>query len=189
MKRKRFWILKTVLEPGNCSISEASLVSRCSVMIQEIFLGLLLSWVGFCCLQLKVLSPTKTLFGVGARTRGFLSSADMDLGVLLESPQGSQSSSRVGACTCAFLPSCSSSVTLPFAWIKGSVAFPRGFPHQSAASQIPVLITGISISSAKPGLRCLQAMLGSLLSFIRNLTSNQSSGETTKPASFLPLQH
>ena len=52
----------------------------------------------------------------------------MDLGVLLESPQGSQSSSRVGACTCAFLPSCSNSVTLPFAWIKGSVAFPRGFP-------------------------------------------------------------
>ena len=59
---------------------------------------------------------------------GFLYSADMDLGVLLESPQGSQSSSRVGACTCAFLLSCSSSVTLPFAWIKGSVAFPRGFP-------------------------------------------------------------
>ena len=38
----------------------------------------------------------------------------MDLGVLLESPQGSQSSSPVGACTCAFLPSCSSSVRLPF---------------------------------------------------------------------------
>ena len=51
----------------------------------------------------------------------------MDLGVLLESPQGSQSSSRVGACTFAFLPSCSSSVELTFAWIKGSVAFPRGF--------------------------------------------------------------
>ena len=51
----------------------------------------------------------------------------MDLGVLLESPQGSQSSSRVLACKCAFLPSFSSSVTLPFAWIKGSVAFPRGF--------------------------------------------------------------
>ena len=68
-----------------------------------------------------------TLFGVGARTRGFLSSADMDLGVLLESPQGSQSSSRVVACTCAFLPSCSSSVTLPFALIMGSVALPRGF--------------------------------------------------------------
>ena len=52
----------------------------------------------------------------------------MELGVLLESPQRSQSSSLVGACTCAFLPSCSSSVALPFPWIKGSVAFPRGFP-------------------------------------------------------------
>ena len=46
-----------------------------------------------------------------------------------ESPQGSQSSSRVGACTCAFLSSCSSSVMLPFAWIKGSGSFPRGFPR------------------------------------------------------------
>ena len=70
----------------------------------------------------------KILCGVVARTRGFLSSADMDLGVILESPQGSQSSSRVGACTCVFLPSCSSSVTLPFPWIKGSVAFARAFP-------------------------------------------------------------
>ena len=70
----------------------------------------------------------KTLCGVGAGTLGFFSSADMDLGVLLESPQGSQSSSRVGACTCAFLPSCSSSVALPFPWIKEYVAFPRGFP-------------------------------------------------------------
>ena len=52
----------------------------------------------------------------------------MDLWVLLESPQGRQSSSRVGACTCDFLPSCSRSVTLPYAWIKGSVPFPRGFP-------------------------------------------------------------
>ena len=63
----------------------------------------------------------------------------MDLGVLLESPQGSQSSSRVGACTCTFLPSCSSSVTLPFAWIKGSElsleAFPRGFP--TGRSHVP----------------------------------------------------
>ena len=52
----------------------------------------------------------------------------MDLGVLLESPHGSQSSSRVGACTCTFLPSCSSSVMLPFTWIKGPLALPRGFP-------------------------------------------------------------
>ena len=66
----------------------------------------------------------KTLCGVSAGTRGFLSSADMDPGVFLESPQGSQSSSRVGACTYAFLLISSSSVPLPFAWIKGSVAFP-----------------------------------------------------------------
>ena len=41
---------------------------------------------------------------------------------------GESASSRVGACTCAFLPSCSSSVMLPFACIKGSVALPQGFP-------------------------------------------------------------
>ena len=61
----------------------------------------------------------------------------MDLRVLLESPQGSQTSSRVGACTCAFLPSCSSSVMLPFAWIKGSVAFPRGFPWRLSHEAFP----------------------------------------------------
>ena len=66
----------------------------------------------------------KTLCGVIARTLGFLSSADMNLRVFLESPQGSQSSSLVGACACSFLPRFSSSVTLPFAWNKGSVAFP-----------------------------------------------------------------
>ena len=79
----------------------------------------------------------KTLCGVSSETRGFLSSADMDLGVLLESPQWSQSSSRVGACTCAFLPSCRSSVSLPFAWIQGSVAFPRGFPTRLSHSAVP----------------------------------------------------
>ena len=61
----------------------------------------------------------------------------MDLGVILESPQGSQSSSRVGACTCDFLPSCSSSVTLPLALIKGSVAFPRGFPTRLSHRAVP----------------------------------------------------
>ena len=64
---------------------------------------------------------------------------------LLESPQGSQSSTRVGACTCDFLPSCSSSVELPFAWIKGSVTFPRGFPtslsHEAFQRGFP---TGLS---------------------------------------------
>ena len=41
----------------------------------------------------------KILCGVGARTGAFLSSTDMDLGVLLESPQVRQSSSAVAACT------------------------------------------------------------------------------------------
>ena len=49
-------------------------------------------------------------------------------GNFMESPQGSQSSSPVGSCMCAFLPSCSSSVMRPFTWIKGSVAIPQGFP-------------------------------------------------------------
>ena len=79
----------------------------------------------------------KTLCGVGAGTGGFLSSADMDPGVLLESPQGSPSSFRVGPCTCAFLPSCSSTVTLPFARIKGSVAFPRGLPTRVSQEALP----------------------------------------------------
>ena len=59
------------------------------------------------------------------------------LGVLLDSPQGSQSSSRLGAWTCAFLPSCSSSVALPFTWIKGSVSFPRGFPTRLSHEAFP----------------------------------------------------
>ena len=57
-----------------------------------------------------------------------------------------------GACTCTFLSSCSSSVTLPLAWIKGSVAFPRGFPtrlSQKAFPQsCPTCHRGVSRSSA-----------------------------------------
>ena len=105
---------------------------------------------------LGILLPTipgpKLLCGVGAVKTAFLSSADMDLGVLLESAQGSQSSSRVGSCTCVFLPSCSSCVTLPFAWIKGSVAFPRGFPrrlsHEAFPQGCPTCHRGVSRSSA-----------------------------------------
>ena len=83
----------------------------------------------------------KTLCGVGGGTGGFLSSADMDLGVLLESPQGSQSSSRVGACTSAFFASCSSSVTFPSRgsrdlWLSLE-AFPRGFPTRLSHRAVP----------------------------------------------------
>ena len=51
--------------------------------------------------------------------------------------QGSQSSSRIEACTCDFLSGCSSSVTLPFSWIKGSVAFPRGLPRRLSHRAVP----------------------------------------------------
>ena len=88
-------------------------------------------------IPLPTMPGPKILCGVGSGNRSFLSSADMDIGVLLKSPQGNQSSSLVGACTCAFLPSCSSSVTLPFAWIKGSVAFPRGFPTRLSHEAFP----------------------------------------------------
>ena len=81
----------------------------------------------------------KILCGVGDGTRGFLSSADMDLGVLLESPQGSQSSSRVGACTCAFLPNVAAVLRFPSRGLRdlwlSLQAFPRGFP--TGLSHVP----------------------------------------------------
>ena len=50
------------------------------------------------------------------------------------------------------LPSCSSSVTLPFAWIKGCVAFPRGFPtrlsHETFPQGCPTCHRDVSRSSA-----------------------------------------
>ena len=51
--------------------------------------------------------------------------------------QESQSSSQIGACTCDFLSSCSSSVTLPFAWIHRSLAFPRGLPRRLSHRAVP----------------------------------------------------
>ena len=100
---------------------------------------------------LSMLRP-KTLCGVGAETCGFLSSDDMDLGVLLESSQGRQSSSRMGPCKCAFLSSCSSSVTLPLAWIKGSVSIARGFStrlsHEAYPQGCPTCHRGVRPSSA-----------------------------------------
>ena len=94
----------------------------------------------------------KSLCGVRSGTCGFLSSADMDLGVLLESPQGIQSSSRIRACTCAFLQSGSSRVTQSAAWIKGSMVFPRVFPtrlsHEAFPRGCPTCTRGGSGSSA-----------------------------------------
>ena len=61
----------------------------------------------------------------------------MDIVVLLESPQGSKSSSRKVASTCTILQCGSCSVTLPVAWIKGFVSFPRGFPTKLSHEAFP----------------------------------------------------
>ena len=74
----------------------------------------------------------------------------MDLGVLLESPQGSQSSSRMRACTWAFLQSGSSSVTQSAAWIKGTMAFLLGFP--TGMSHVPPWwesLLGVKVEAAQ----------------------------------------
>ena len=94
----------------------------------------------------------------------------MDLGVLLESPQGSQTSTRVSSGTCAFLPSSSSSDTLPFAWIKGSVALPRGFPTSLSHEAFPrAFPTGLSHvppwCESILGLK-VEAVLGKLVSLL-----------------------
>ena len=83
----------------------------------------------------------KILCGVGAGTLGFLSSADMDLGVLLETPQGSQISSRVGAYTCAFLRAVAAFSRFPSSgsrhlWISLE-SFPRGFPTRLSHRAVP----------------------------------------------------
>ena len=57
-----------------------------------------------------------------------------------------------GGLPCAFLSSCSSSVALLFAGIKGSVAFPRGFPtrlsNEAFPQGCPTCHSGVSRSSA-----------------------------------------
>ena len=57
-----------------------------------------------------------------------------------------------GGMQCAFLPSSSSSVTLPFTWINVSGAFPRGFPtklsHEAFPQGCPTCHRGVSRSSA-----------------------------------------
>jgi len=53
---------------------------------------------------------------VDAGTLGFLSSSDMDLGVLIESQQGSQASSRVETWNSASLSRFLRDVRLPVEW-------------------------------------------------------------------------
>ena len=92
-------------------------------------------------IPLPSMPEPKILCGVGAGTSGFLSSADMDLGVLLESPQGSQSSSRGGdarvlSSRAVAAVSCFSSRGSRDLWLSLE-SFPRGFPTSFSHRAVP----------------------------------------------------
>ena len=74
------------------------------------------------------------------------------LGYFWSLPRGVSPRLELGAFTCAFIPNCSSSVALPFPWIKGSVAFHSGFPrrlsHEAFPQGCPTCHHAVSRSSA-----------------------------------------
>ena len=88
---------------------------------------------------LSMLRP-KSLCG-GPGTLGFLSCADMDLRVCLESPQGSQSSSRMAACTSAFLKTVPAVSRFPSPGLRDLYlsleAFPRGVLTRLSNRAVP----------------------------------------------------
>ena len=59
------------------------------------------------------------------------------LGFFCSLPSGVSPRLEWGHAHALFSSSCSSSVTLPFAWIKGSVGFPRGFPKRLSHRAVP----------------------------------------------------
>ena len=99
----------------------------------------------------------KTLCGVGAGTGGFLSSTDMDLGVLLESPQGSQSSFEWAHARALTSGAVAAVSCFPWSgsrdlWLSHD-AFPRGFPRGFATglSHVPPWcesILGLEVEAA-----------------------------------------
>ena len=82
-----------------------ALVSQESPVCMRVTRGL----SGFLSCQSRGLDPHRT----EATTSGFLSRSDMDLGVPMEFPQRSLSSSCVETCKYTFLLSCNNSVKLP----------------------------------------------------------------------------
>ena len=92
-------------------------------------------------IPLPTMPGPKTLCGVGAETCGFLSSAHMDLGVLLESPKGNHSSSRVGAARALSSRVVAAVSRFPSRgsrdlWLSLE-AFPRGFPTRLSHRAVP----------------------------------------------------
>ena len=82
-----------------------------------------------------------TLCGVGASSCGFLSSADMDLGVLLESPQGVGARlewGHAGALSFQAVAAVSRFPSLGSRDLWHSLdAFPRGFPTRLSLMAVP----------------------------------------------------
>ena len=74
-------------------------------------------------IALKSLPGPRSSSGVEAGNSGFLFRANMDLGVPLGCPQGSQASSRVEPCKSALLTSWKSSVRLPVRLSEGIGGF------------------------------------------------------------------
>ena len=81
------------------------------------------SFKGPLWIPLQLVLDPRSSTGAEARTSGFLSSDDMDLGDPMEFPQKSQAWSYVETCKSAFLSSCNNSVRLPVELAYGSVAY------------------------------------------------------------------
>ena len=96
---------------------------------------------GLLGIPLPSMPGPKTLCGNGAGTCGFLSSADMDLGVLLESPQGSQSSSRGGHARALSSRAVAAVSRFPSPGSRDLClsleALPRGFPRRLSHRAVP----------------------------------------------------
>ena len=107
-------------------------------------------------IPLPSMAGPKTLCGVGAETLRFLSRADMDLGVLLESLEGSQSSSRLGHARAFSFRAVAVVSRYPSRGSRNSrlslKAFLGGFPtrlsHDAFPQGHPTCHRGVSRSSA-----------------------------------------
>ena len=92
-------------------------------------------------IPLPSMTGPKILCGAGAGTRGLLSSADMDLGALLESPKGRHSSSEWGHARALSSRAVAAVSSFPShgsrdLWLSQE-AFPRGFPTRLSHRTVP----------------------------------------------------
>ena len=102
--------------------------------------------------------------GFEAGTSVFHSFADMDFGVLVGFPQGSQASSRVETFTSALLSTWKSSVSHPVRLTYGSVAFSRGATGLSHLPLCLELFLGVTVESVQ-GSQVYLEFIGTLGSF------------------------